>query len=390
MTAWRWFVPGRIEVLGKHTDYAGGPSLLCAVERGIRVDAVPRADHQVCAHGDAGSLVFPLSPEIDIPEGWGNYVATVVRRFARNFPGADRGVDITIASDLPRSAGLSSSSALIIAIYTAVAEANRITIGNNDENLAAYLACIENGQSYGDLAGDRGVGTFGGSEDHTAILCCRAGQLSQYRFCPTRLERRAAMPDAWRFVIASSGVKADKTGAARDLYNRASRLAAAVLESWNATSNRDDVSLDRAVQCAGAGEIRDALRASKHPDFSPAELLQRFDHFAIERQLVPEATAAFATADATALGEIVDRSQAAAEELLGNQVAETIALARGARELGAIAASAFGAGFGGSVWAVVPTDRADAFAEAWRATAAGAQIFTSGAGPGAHYIDDHG
>ena len=40
----RWFVPGRIEVLGKHTDYAGGRSLLCAVERGFCVTAVPRDD----------------------------------------------------------------------------------------------------------------------------------------------------------------------------------------------------------------------------------------------------------------------------------------------------------------------------------------------------------
>jgi galactokinase len=40
----RWFVPGRIEVLGKHTDYAGGRSLLCAVERGFCVTAAPRND----------------------------------------------------------------------------------------------------------------------------------------------------------------------------------------------------------------------------------------------------------------------------------------------------------------------------------------------------------
>jgi len=43
----RWFVPGRIEVLGKHTDYAGGRSLLCAVERGFCVVARPRADNIV-------------------------------------------------------------------------------------------------------------------------------------------------------------------------------------------------------------------------------------------------------------------------------------------------------------------------------------------------------
>src|SRR6266545_1519511 len=43
----RWFVPGRIEVFGKHTDYAGGRSLLCAVERGFCVSAWPRPDRIV-------------------------------------------------------------------------------------------------------------------------------------------------------------------------------------------------------------------------------------------------------------------------------------------------------------------------------------------------------
>jgi galactokinase len=54
-----------------------------------------------------------------------------------------------------------------------------------------------------------------------------------------------------------------------------------------------------------------------------------------------------------------------AERLLGNQVPETIALARIARELGAVAASAFGAGFGGSVWAMVKTDCAESFKSEW-------------------------
>jgi galactokinase len=44
-----FFVPGRIEVLGKHTDYAGGRSLLCAVERGFVVLATPRDDAIICA-----------------------------------------------------------------------------------------------------------------------------------------------------------------------------------------------------------------------------------------------------------------------------------------------------------------------------------------------------
>lgn len=84
-----------------------------------------------------------------------------------------------------------------------------------------------------------------------------------------------------------------------------------------------------------------------------------------ESELVSVAATAFEKIDMSRLGEVVDHSQAAAEQLLGNQVPETISLARTARELGAIAASAFGAGFGGSVWALVGADEAAQFADDW-------------------------
>jgi galactokinase len=396
-----WFVPGRIEVLGKHTDYAGGPSLVCAAERGICAVAVPRPDRVVRVMDAkwAQAVELSLSPDVGIHKGWANYAATVVRRVARNFPDAGRGVDIAFAGDLPQSAGLSSSSALMIAIFIALADANRlandrrfIDTWNFPERLAGYLACIENGQSYGEYEGDRGVGTFGGSEDHTAILCSRSGHLSQYRFSPARLERQVALPDEWAFVIASSGVESHKTGAARDLYNRASLAAKAVLETWNAASHRSDVTLDLALRHApGAAEkVREALSNADRRDFSADELLRRFDHYALEaHELVPAAAAAFAAQDAARLGEIVDRSQSAAEGLLSNQVPETSALARSARGLGAIAASAFGAGFGGSVWALVARSSARSFLRQWQscyaatfpATAGAAEFFLSGAGP---------
>ena len=82
-------------------------------------------------------------------------------------------------------------------------------------------------------------------------------------------------------------------------------------------------------------------------------------------------------------------SQSLAERLLGNQIEETVHLARSAREAGAAAASAFGAGFGGSVWALVADGAADGFVERWRADyaarfpahAGAALFFRSDAGP---------
>ena len=65
----RWFVPGRIEVLGKHTDYAGGRSLLCTAERGFCVGAIPRADSLVRIHDVVRrqSFDFTISPELAVP-----------------------------------------------------------------------------------------------------------------------------------------------------------------------------------------------------------------------------------------------------------------------------------------------------------------------------------
>src|SRR6516164_697870 len=154
----RWFVPGRIEVLGKHTDYAGGRSLLCTAERGFCVAAVAREDNVVRITDTIRrqSSEFELSAELAVPDfSWRLYPAVVARRLARNFPGELRGADIALASDLPSAAGMSSSSALVVAMHAVLSEVNRLSEREeyranitNTEDLAGYLGCIENGQTF--------------------------------------------------------------------------------------------------------------------------------------------------------------------------------------------------------------------------------------------------
>ena len=86
--------------------------------------------------------------------------------------------------------------------------------------------------------------------------------------------------------------------------------------------------------------------------------------------IVPGAADALAEGDLDRFGALVDRSQAGAEAALGNQVPETIHLQRSARRLGARAASAFGAGFGGSVWALVAATGAETFRSPGKPTTA--------------------
>ena len=106
------------------------------------------------------------------------------------------------------------------------------------------------------------------------------------------------------------------------------------------------------------------MRASAINGWPAALLMRRLDHFIREDARVPEAVEAFRAGDAARLGVLADASQLDADVLLGNQVAETIALARAARAQGAFAACSFGAGFGGSVWALVDGD-AEAFGRHW-------------------------
>jgi len=373
--AWRWFVPGRIEVFGKHTDYAGGRSLLAAVPRGIAVVARPRPDQIV----RVADVRYGATVEIDagdatsIRRGFANYIRVVARRFAENFPGAALGTDIAIGSDLPRAAGVSSSSALVVGIASALARRAELParaewrrhIGNV-RDLAWYLGCIENGLDFPGLPGAAGVGTHGGSEDHTAIMASRNGHVSQYQFVPLTHLGDVPMPQEWTFVIASSGIQADKAGSVLERYNRAANGTRALLELWNARSPEPARSLGAVLAGdRGAERLRSCLGPSSDGAFTTEDLYRRLIHFMREDHRVALAAQAFAAADTNALDALSAASQRDADELLGNQIPETRALAGVARQAGAFAASSFGAGFGGSVWALVPRAEAGSFSQRW-------------------------
>ena len=391
----RYFVPGRIEVLGKHTDYAGGRSLLCAAERGMCFVVAPRADDRMrIMDARLGEKVeFSISTSVRAAPGhWSNYPMTMARRLARNFPGPLKGGDIGLAGDLPLAAGMSSSSAVSVGFYFALADANELERRSEytanihgAEELAGYLGTVENGRTFGTLRGDTGVGLAGGSEDQTAILCCRAGEVSQYAFCPVRHERQLPLPAGWMFAVGVSGVVADKNAAAQEKYNRAARLVDDVMRAWREASGRADLWLADAV--ASSPDAPERIR--RILEGTPA-LLERFEQFHVESdEIIPAVGDLLARGDVAGIGPLVDQSMERAVRLLKNQISETIALARSARTLGAAAASAFGGGFGGAVWALVRSGEADGFLSRWAddyrrafpSRAAAAEFFLTPAAP---------
>ncbi len=410
-----WYVPGRIELFGKHTDYAGGRSVTAAAERGFSAVAVERTDHRVSIIEVAGNqtIEFPFLSDLSPSIGhWSNYPMTVTRRIAQNFGEETnlRGASIAFLSDLPMASGMSSSSAFVISMLLLLGEINRLDQHplydeniKNDFDLAGYAASIENGQTFGDLRGDQGVGTFGGSEDHTAILNASTNQWGQYAYCPVRMERSFPMPPGFVLGIGSSGIVAEKTGAAMEKYNWATQTAARVAQTWRQTTGRDDLHIAAIVshlnstmkengQSDAMERLRRVLLKSEHPQHGTQELLTRLDHFIAESEnIIPQIPDRLDGDALDTLGRLADRSQRLAETQLGNQIPETVFLAKTARQLGASAASSFGAGFGGSVWALVASEESDTFLARWSdcyqeafpRSAPNASYFSSNAGPAA-------
>lgn len=372
----RLFVPGRIELFGKHVDYGGGNSMTCAINEGITAE-VEQLDVAVIdlEDGRTGRRArVPLRRDAR-PGGahGGTYIAAVARRLARDFGPLHQGVRVVSVSTLPRSAGLSSSSAFVTMLTMAVAEANGLTeraewrqhLGDRMA-LAEYCGAVETGDAYGPWTGERGVGTRGGAQDHVAILCNTAGRVGAYGYLPATLIGEATFPQSWALLVAVSGVRATKTGGAQADYNRAADLVHGLLAQWNQVTARGDRSL-----AAALGSSVDAPRqmeslASRSND-APM-LLARLAQFRRETsRIVPGALAAISAADGAALGRWAVESQQGAETALRNQVPETMFLARAAMAAGAHAASSFGAGFGGAVWAVCDAAQLEDVRERWRA-----------------------
>src|SRR5262249_54562317 len=124
---------------------------------------------------------------------------------------------------------------------------------HTQEELASYFGAMENGRPFNGFGPGTGVGTLGGNQDQTAILCSRPDALVQYRFEPVAHQRTVTFSRRLSFVVAASGVPAEKAGAAIERYNglaRATERLAALAAS--AVPEISGTLVDRLLGDAGA------------------------------------------------------------------------------------------------------------------------------------------
>lgn len=179
--------------------------------------------------------------------------------------------------------------------------------------------------------GEQFVGTRGGGMDHAACLSARAGHATLIEFQPLSV-RPIPVPPGWSFLVAHSGVTAEKSGGVRERYNARRKAGTTALARLGAASYREVLGGDLAAMAASLPTVeeRDA-----------------FLHVTSEAQRVRDAVAAMERVDAATFGRLLGESHASLRDRLHVSCPELDRLVAAALDSGAIGARLTGAGFGG-------------------------------------------
>jgi galactokinase len=330
-----WAAPGRVNVIGEHTDYNGGFVLPVALEHTTRAAMARRHDGIVAL----ASLQQPdETVEIPLaelrpghPPGWAGYPAGVVHGLRDRVGG---GVSILVDGDVPSGAGLSSSAALECAVALAVRDLLDLDLTADD--LVDVARRAEN-----DF-----VGAPTGILDQSASLLCTAGHAL---FLDTRDGGREQVPldlaaAGLALLVIDSGTTHDHAEGGygdrrRECEEAAARLGARLLREI------DDV--------AALGPLDDGTSEG-------AVLLRRARHVVTENARVIEVVAALREdADPRAIGPVLTAGHASLRDDFEVSVPLLDACVETALEAGAHGARMVGGGFGGSAIALVEAAEVD-------------------------------
>jgi galactokinase len=313
--------PGRVNLIGEHTDYNEGLVLPAAIDREIRIAFVRTDDREVrltrLADGDSNG--FSLDADTRPTGTWIDYVAgTAAALMEAGLPVFGlRGV---IASDLPENAGLSSSAAIELAAAWALLDNAAMIDGLT---LARICQRAEN----------RYVGVQSGIMDQFAVACGQTGA-SMLFDCRSFESRPVVLPDGIALVVCH-------TGSSRTLGRSEYNLRRAQCEAAVAELARIDPSI-RSLR-----DVDPQMLTAARDRLDPV-VARRAEHVIAENRRVEDVIAAFEVGDLAAVGEAFAASHASLRDLFEVSSPELDALVDIAIGVdGVVASRMTGAGFGG-------------------------------------------
>ena len=356
--------PGRVNLIGEHTDYNDGFVLPAAIDRYITFAGRKRADRQVRAH----SLDFQDSVEFSLDDNqkdsehrWSNYLRGV-SKFLEEDGHRLTGADIVFGGNVPREAGLSSSAAVEVGAATFW---KRLLGLELDPVYIVKLARRAENEFVGVPCGimDQFISALG-RNDHALFLDCRD---LNYRHVPLRNDVKV--------VICNTGVKRALAQSEYEVRLKQCRKAVAQIASKGL-----DVRSLRDVTPADLETARDVLDEL---------ILRRARHVVTENHRVLEAVKVLESGDIERFGELMNASHQSLRddyEVSSKELDVLVELAR--KQPGVLGARMTGAGFGGCTVNLVRHEAAEAFAEAVRrgyqeALGMKAEVYVSRASDGA-------
>jgi len=328
-------VPGRINLIGDHTDYNEGFVMPAAIDLSLNLEFWPGNSREICvrsANFDE-TLIFSLESlePIKVSPGWIDYIKGVCWVLENNGFKLSGG-EMIISGKIPPGSGLSSSAALELAVAASMAKANNLDISLKE----MALLCQKAENMY--------VGVFCGimdqfavalsKKDHAMLIDCRS---LEYRYLPLRL-------DDYSILIVDSRVDRSLANSA---YNR------------------------RREECFKAVKIISEIRGSKikslrdlnvddiknSSEFMPERLYRRARYVVEENRRVLEAEASLLKNDLNSFGYLMNRSHAGLRDLFDVSCPELDVIVDSAiNEPGVLGARMTGAGFGGCAVIVLKKD----------------------------------
>ncbi len=372
--------PGRVNLLGEHTDYNGLPVLPMAIDRSVLIAGAARTDSLVKIRNVTPrfrSRSYTIAESIPaFPSGdWGNYSKAAAQAVADYCHGDPCGADLLVDGNIPSAAGLSSSSALVVATTLALLAANDVDVPY--ATLAERLPAAE-----------RYVGTLSGGMDQAVSLLAQAGHALRIDFFPLRV-RTVPLPAGYAVVVCHSLVAAEKSLGAKLAYNRRvieCRLVCRVLEAALGSGLPRDLQtlgdlatlfpgrplldfleylqlpdrpLSVAEIAAAIGTSPERLRADC--DVGPDDddyfsLTRRARHVFAEAARVDQAEDCLRRGDAVDFGQLMTASHASCRDDYEISCPELEALVIAAMQAGTVGARLTGAGFGGCTVNLVAED----------------------------------
>lgn len=338
-----YFAPGRVNLIGEHTDYNGGHVFPCALTMGTYGAARKREDDKLRFYSmnfeKAGVIETSLSDLVCRDEaGWTNYPKGVIWAFGEKGYKVPAGMDVVIAGDIPNGSGLSSSASLEVLTGVILRDLFGIEVSQVEIALIGqYSENNFNGMNCGIM--DQFASAMG-KKDHAIFL--NTADLS-YEYASVKLDHA-------RIVIANSNVKHSLVGSE---YNvRRQQCESALKQLQNVVS----------IETLGDLDI-DAFEAHKDAIKDSVEQ-RRAKHAVYENQRTLDAVKALKENDIVAFGKLMNASHVSLRDDYEVSCPEMDILAEEAWKLSGVLGSRMtGGGFGGCTVSIVENDQVDAFIE---------------------------